>query len=184
MWWATLILLVLLWFQLWKHGGIVSDLPLPFRIQNALATTLLVFGYSASPASIIWAVVHHPDTWTQLWVKVGMFDPILVLVLWIMTQLTGIIALCMGFLAAQRKRGVNVVMAKLVPAFVFFGWMNFLLGYQQSSPVGAVGRFSGIFLGSLAVFAGVALWMRKFYGSDRRGCYFNQRLGPYDRHKE
>jgi hypothetical protein len=43
MWWVTLILLVLLWFQGWKQAGIVSELPLAFRRQNALTTTLLVF---------------------------------------------------------------------------------------------------------------------------------------------
>ncbi|MDD5262583.1 MAG: hypothetical protein PHD76_12125 [Methylacidiphilales bacterium] len=175
---ATLILIALLWFQLWKHDGVLSGLPLSFRIQNGLVTTVLVAGYAATLPSIAWALTHSDTILSKLWVRVGMFDPIIATIMWIFTQIAGVMALSMSFMVAQRKKGMNKVMGKLIPYFTFFAWFNFLIGYQKSSGNDGVGCFAIIFAGSMLLFGVVTFWVRKFYCSDKADQFFDQRLGP------
>ncbi len=176
----TLILIALLWFQLWKNDGVLSGLTLSFRIQNGLATTVLVLGYAATLPSIAWALTHSDDILNKLWARVGVFDPIIVGIVWMFTQIAGVMALSMSFMVAQRKKGMNKAMGKLIPYFTFFGWFNFLIGYQKSSGSDGVGRFAITFAGSMLLFGLMTFWMRKFYCSDKADQFFDQRLGLYD----
>jgi hypothetical protein len=110
------IVFLALWgTAIWRHGLFKADLPTSYRIQTGCLSLLLICSSAAGIRFFIWSLFHPNLLSERYYVQMGVFPPLVTLLVIMLSTGAGFFKLFIGFDIVKQRRRARTLAARCIP---------------------------------------------------------------------
>jgi len=163
---TTLIFLFFWATTMWKNGGLKSELPVSYRIQNVCLSFWLVFSASFNVKLILWCIFHPGLVPKYFYVQSGVLPPAITLAILILSFGATYLDIQIGFLMAQQKQRARTLALRFIPYLLLIeilDAMRVLSSHAEANP--ELFKFAAPFM--ILFISAFYFWLFRFFRTEK-----------------